>query len=419
MTTLAITRRPIAFSVGASASMLTDILARIASIRGRASEWGVTDDATMAEYLAGQSVEADFTQAYYRNGFVEGGAPEIIPGWAFSRASAGTAIDAAGAVQTFASGEPRINDRGLVTERAATNLLLHSAAFDEAAWTRVSSGNGFNPSITQNGAVAPDRTMTAEVIVFDRGASDVSGDLSFLTQSSIPTSTAAAYSGSIWLRSDTPCTLLIRHVGAGSYTLVSVTDTWTRFSVSESAAGTSSDFEIGLRGGFGASQTATVEAWGAQLEAGNLTSYIATGGSTATRAADIVTGPAVESSGTILMEFEAPLHDGVQRRLATFPEHLPLYVTDGVVGTSAPAGVLAAPGAALTPGTIARAAVTWTAGRRAIVRNGGTVGTDANPLPSNELVYIGGDANQFRYPIRRFIRFNVAVSDALLQAMTA
>ena len=63
--------------------------------------------------------------------------------------------------------------------------------------------------------------------------------------------------------------------------------------------------------------------------------------------------------------------------------------------------------------------MTWTAGRRAIVRNGGTVASDANPLPSNDLVFIGGSANQFGYPIRRFIRFDVAVSDSMLQAMTA
>lgn len=419
MTTLAITRRPIVLETRAPAALLTEILARMAAIRGRASDWGVTDDATLAEYLAGQSVEADFTQDYYRNGFVEGTTPATIPGWAVSRASTGTATNAAGGVESFGSGVVRITDTGLLSERAATNLMLRSQQFDETAWSRVSSGNGFNPSITQNGAVAPDGTTTADVIVFDRGASNVGGDLSFLTQSSIPTTVAASYTGSIWLRSATPCSLLLRHVGSGSYTVLNVTTTWQRFSIAETAAGTASDFDIGLRGNFGVSQTATVEAWGGQVELGTLTSYIPTTTSTATRAADTVSGPSIASSGTLLVEFVVPPLDGVQRRLVGFPDHIPLYIVSGVVSTSAPAGTLAAPGTALTPGTVARAAVTWTAGRRAVVRNGGTVGTDTGAFPSSSLVYIGGSANQAGYPIRRFLRFNVDVPDARLQAMTS
>lgn len=411
--------RPVEIEVGVGPEALADILTGIASIRGRAADWGVVNDVTQAEELAGQSVEADFTQDYYRSGFAEGSAPAIMPGWSFSRAGVGTMFNAAGVIESFASGVPRITDRGLLVERAATNLLLRSQEFDNAAWTKVSGGNGADPTVTANAAVAPDGTTTADEIVFNRGASNVGGDISFLSQVSISTVSAAVYSGSIWLRSNTPCSVLLRHVGSASYTLLNVTNAWTRFALSETASGTSSAFELGLRGGFGVSQTAMVETWGGQLEATETTSYIATAGSAATRAADIATGPSIASSGTILMEFEVPPHDGVLRRLVTFPDHIPLYVQDGLVGSSEPASQLFASGAPLAAGSMATAAVTWTAGRRAIVRNGGTVVSDANPLPSNPLVYIGGDGGQFSRPIRRFVRFNVAVSDAQLQAMTA
>lgn len=53
--------------------------------------------------------------------------PAGLPGWSFTRAGAGTALDLAGNVVQFASGVPRITDRGFLVESARTNLLLNSA----------------------------------------------------------------------------------------------------------------------------------------------------------------------------------------------------------------------------------------------------------------------------------------------------
>jgi hypothetical protein len=84
--------------------------------------------------------------------------PADMPGWSFSRASAGMASDASGNVVSFASGAPRITSRGLLIELAATNLLLWSQAFTNAAWV------ASNVTVTDNTAVAPDGTTTMATI---------------------------------------------------------------------------------------------------------------------------------------------------------------------------------------------------------------------------------------------------------------
>lgn len=49
--------------------------------------------------------------------------PEKIPGWSFSRASAGCAEDSAGNLIAFPANEPRITDKGLLIEEARTNKV--------------------------------------------------------------------------------------------------------------------------------------------------------------------------------------------------------------------------------------------------------------------------------------------------------
>ena len=49
------------------------------------------------------------------------------PGWSFTRASVGSAEAAGGALVSFASGQPRRTDRGLLIEPTRTNLFLNSA----------------------------------------------------------------------------------------------------------------------------------------------------------------------------------------------------------------------------------------------------------------------------------------------------
>jgi hypothetical protein len=66
-----------------------------------------------------------FTQGVYR---ASGASYSLanLPGWSFTRASTGTATNSAGTILSFASGQPRITDLGLLVEESRTNLLLQS-----------------------------------------------------------------------------------------------------------------------------------------------------------------------------------------------------------------------------------------------------------------------------------------------------
>jgi hypothetical protein len=58
-------------------------------------------------------------------------------GWSFSRTGAGTALDSSGNVIQFATGVPRITNRGLLVEEGRTNALAHSQDYSNAAWTKL------------------------------------------------------------------------------------------------------------------------------------------------------------------------------------------------------------------------------------------------------------------------------------------
>ena len=71
----------------------------------------------------------------------------LPPGITFSRASTATYTDASGVIQTAAVNQPRWDYaggslRGLLIEEARTNLLLQSADFASASWSKDSNGPG-------------------------------------------------------------------------------------------------------------------------------------------------------------------------------------------------------------------------------------------------------------------------------------
>ena len=72
-------------------------------------------------------LDLNFAGGAYRMNGVRGSSPSDLPGWTFSRTGAGTALDLADNVVNFATGVPRITNRGILIEEARTNLLLNSA----------------------------------------------------------------------------------------------------------------------------------------------------------------------------------------------------------------------------------------------------------------------------------------------------
>lgn len=236
---------------------------------------------------------ADFAPTSPSTTYLESGRRSTLadaPGWAFSRSTANYAADLTGTLTSFAIDAPRVTDKGLLIEGAATNVLLQSQTFDNASWTSLISGSGLAPVVTANAATAPDGTATADQVVFSLNGGSASGDISMLSQALTGLSSSTAYAGGLWIKSATPCTILFRHVAGGAYSSLSVTTSWQRFTVAETSIAIVGDFQFGLRGVIGPTGSATVQVWGGQLETGSVnSSYIPTTTVAVARGADVAT----------------------------------------------------------------------------------------------------------------------------------
>ena len=399
-------------------------------LMARASLYGITD-ISQALGFARTGVEAIFTTPYYRKGLLGGASPNAIS-LAYTRAGEGTALTLAGAMTTFAANALRRTDRGVLIEEARTNLFVRSREFDNASWAKSAGGTGVAPIVTANAAVAPDGTMTADQIVFDQGAGGVTGDQSFISQVAAFTG-GATYAASIWLRSNTPCTLLMRGVADSLYTVLNVTTAWTRFWVAEVAA--SGAMRVGLRGATASSQTATVEAWEGQLELGaSPSSNIPTTTAAATRAADNPDAPLAAPPTAIFLQarpdnlvasmFPLDLHNGTSNErifvnIATNGSISASVVNGGVtttIGTSAAGAIVA--GATFKVALRRNAAGTWR-----MFLNGAAVGveTAAVALPSVTTMSLGRARTNAAYLngyLEKVVPFPIAPTDAQLIALT-
>jgi hypothetical protein len=92
--------------------------------------------------------------------------PAAIPGWSFSRTDTNgiaTALDLAGNVIQFATGVPRITNRGILVEEARTNLLLNSATLSTQTVTTTAVAHTL--SFYGTGTVTLTGTSTAGPLV--------------------------------------------------------------------------------------------------------------------------------------------------------------------------------------------------------------------------------------------------------------
>lgn len=145
------------------------------------------------------------------------------------------------------------------------NLLTYTEQFDNAAWQKLAANTGVVPVVTANAGTAPDGTTTADRVVLDRGAGTASGDVSRLFQSATaPASGTSVFS--VWMRSyDGSSSYTVRLVCGNGTSNVTVTPTWTRFSVV--STDTSTNAQIRLQGDQ-TQQTADILAWGAHINYG-------------------------------------------------------------------------------------------------------------------------------------------------------
>jgi hypothetical protein len=201
-------------------------------------------------------------------------------------------------IRFAAANEPRFDWTNgcpvLLDEDAATNLLLHSSDFSNAAWSK--SG----VTVTPNDIIAPDGTMTAVKIVF-AAAND------FIDQF-IGTS-ALQRAHSIWIKGTAGETVSLDDLFVFG-PLVTLNGGWQRFDFTSSTGG-----GIAISSAQGATAR-TIWLWGAQVElASSASSYISTTASAATRNADVITVTPPAGTSEIVTTFE----DGTTQVVTSIP----------------------------------------------------------------------------------------------------
>jgi hypothetical protein len=245
--------------------------------------------------------------------------PAAIPGWSFSRTDTNgtaTALDLAGNVIQFATGAPRITNRGILVEEARTNVLLRSNEFDNASWTAT------NSTVTANAGSAPDGTTTADKIIATVASAQHRAD-----QTAVNSAGTACFSVFLKAAEYSFATIRIGTSGGivdlsnGSVSGVSVGYTmtatafpngWYRCALVGSAALNDTvrinvQNATGFALSFAGDGTSGILAWGAQFELGAFaTSPIITTGAAGTRGADsalVNSLPALPTAFTMVAEW--------------------------------------------------------------------------------------------------------------------
>lgn len=338
----------------------------------------------------------------------------------FTRATTATFVGSNGLIQTAAINAPRFDydpvtlaPKGLLIEEQRTNDILYSSGVAGTGWQTSQAGTA-TIATTLNYSVAPDGTTTATRVIFNNNGGSGTGNFAWFGQVVLGRLIGTSYADSIWLKTNnnSTVTLLFRDDTAARFNqLITITGTWTRFSLAGVATSVGTQCcKIWIRSGVGTSTFADISAWGGQSERGTFsTSYIPTTTLAVLRSADIATMTGTnfsswynQTEGTFVAAYEASPN--------TFTTYL--AASNGVVaqnsmhmdndgagnmrvayysGSSAVA--LLSLGAVGTIGAVNRIATAYKVNDFAASRNGGTVVTDtlgAVPVSVTQL-NIGAD----------------------------
>lgn len=175
----------------------------------------------------------------------------------------------------------RTNLEGQI-EESPYNLLSYSEDFSNAIWLSGTAGTGVLPTKSYNTILAPNGTLTADTIVFDRGAGNTISDSSVTSQYFTDTA-LTTYTFSIWVKastvSDVGKQIFLRIGAAGTLPPTTLTSDWTRISTTQTntTAGGGAYVQFGNRGTVTSGNSVSVDVWGAQIVRGSLPkNYLAT-----------------------------------------------------------------------------------------------------------------------------------------------
>jgi len=406
----------------------------------------------------------DTANSQYRNGLGGGLFTSFssLSGLTFTRASTGYAQTSGGVLVPFASGVPRITDKGLLIEGARTNLCLQSQTFDNATWTKAGG------SVTANQYTAPDGTVTADLFTEDSSAAT---QHRVLQTPSVAANTSVAVSYHV-RRASGARNFYIQLVASGgsdiltayynlgtgamgatttagtasltSATITALGDSWYRCTLT----GIISTTAIFASGRYGAcngttagSETYTGDGtsglylWGGQIESGVTfpSSYIPTTSASVTRAADVAS---IAVSGfvypaTLFAEFERVVDMGAIEGImsigdgASSTSSISINASDLFRIESGGATVGQSNAGAVSTGVVSRGAGRVLTNDVQSVLNGTLGANDATASYPNAIttLILGGNATighnaPFGYIKRAAAWSNLAFSNAQLQSVS-
>lgn len=143
------------------------------------------------------------------------------------------------------------------------NLLTYTEDFSPGAWTKDGTGTGSTAVVTANAGTAPDGSMTAARVQFNRGGGTTVSDASRLFQFLGGTDTRV---GSIYIKSNDASSYSLQLLTGSNVQNITAGASWTRVTVSGASA---SNLMLRLVGSVGASSTADILIWHPQLESGS------------------------------------------------------------------------------------------------------------------------------------------------------